>query len=37
MDKRNASSGFKQVCATVNRDVVVAESKTLDEIARNDY
>jgi len=37
MDKRNASSGLKQVCATVNRDVVVIESKTLDEITRNDY
>jgi len=35
MDKINASSGFKHVCATVNRDVRVVESKTLDEIARN--
>jgi hypothetical protein len=37
MDKRNASSGFKQVWATVNKDVGVTESKTLDEIARNYY
>lgn len=37
MDIRNASSGFKQVFGTVNRDVGVTEGKTLDEIARNYY
>jgi hypothetical protein len=37
VDIRNASSGFKEVLATVNRDVGVTESKTLDEIARNYY
>jgi len=37
MDKWNVSSGFKLLCATVNRDVGVIESKTLDEITRNYY
>jgi len=37
MDKRNSSSGLKQVCATVNRNVCVTESKALDKITRNHY
>jgi hypothetical protein len=33
MDTQNASSGFKQACPKLNRDVGVTESKTLDAIA----